>query len=145
MRHKDRHQPLKDDCAGLPLAVERKSIEPMAARLHPDRVQAAGQSMHHLVAMAPWSSEDLPAVARRDGLPRMQRQGPVAGWIIDATGIPKRGRRSVGVARQYRGRAGEQDPALAVEPESTLFQGLSGARLRNAHLLLRLHHGVPEI
>ena len=41
--HKDRHQPLKDCCTGLLLDVERKSSEPMAARLHPDRVQAARQ------------------------------------------------------------------------------------------------------
>lgn len=50
--HADRHHPLKDYCTGLLLDVERKSIEPMAARLHPDRVQAARQSIHHLVAKA---------------------------------------------------------------------------------------------
>lgn len=55
--HADRHEPLKDYCKGLLLPGERKSIEPMAARLHPDRVQAARQSLHHLVAQAPWSDE----------------------------------------------------------------------------------------
>ena len=65
VRHKDRQQPVKDSCTGLLLDVERKSIEPMAARLHPDRVQAARQSMHHLVAKAPWSNEDLLAEVRR--------------------------------------------------------------------------------
>ncbi len=109
MRHRDRHQPLKDYCRGLLLDVERKSIEPMAARLHPDRVQAARQSMHHLVAKATWSSEDLLAEVRRYVLARMQRRGPVAAWIVDDTGIPKKGRHSVGVARQYCGQVGKQD------------------------------------
>jgi len=36
----------------LLLPGERKSVEPMAARLHPERVQAARQSLHHLVAKA---------------------------------------------------------------------------------------------
>ncbi|MEJ5369466.1 MAG: transposase, partial [Bryobacteraceae bacterium] len=35
--HRDREAPLKDYCRGLLLPGERKSIEPMAARLHPDR------------------------------------------------------------------------------------------------------------
>ncbi len=107
--HKDRHQPLKDYCTGLLLDVERKSIEPMAARLHPDRVQAARQSMHHLVAKAPWSSDALLAEVRRYVLSRMQRQGPVVAWIVDDTGIPKKGKHSVGVARQYCGQLGKQE------------------------------------
>ena len=45
--HADRHEPLKDYCRGLLLPGERKSIEPMGARLHPDRVQAARQSIAH--------------------------------------------------------------------------------------------------
>jgi SRSO17 transposase len=32
--HEDRHTPLKDYCKGLLLPGERKSIEPMAARLN---------------------------------------------------------------------------------------------------------------
>ncbi|MGQ9635963.1 MAG: transposase, partial [Bryobacteraceae bacterium] len=33
----DREQPLKDYCRGLLVPGERKSVEPMAARLHPER------------------------------------------------------------------------------------------------------------
>jgi SRSO17 transposase len=35
--HRDRQEPLKDYCRGLLLPGERKSVEPMAARLHPDQ------------------------------------------------------------------------------------------------------------
>jgi SRSO17 transposase len=37
-------------CTGLLLPGERKSIEPMAARLDPAHVQAKHQSLHHVVA-----------------------------------------------------------------------------------------------
>ncbi|MFN9892351.1 MAG: transposase [Acidobacteriota bacterium] len=36
--HKDRHQPLTSYCLGLLLPGERKSVEPMAARLAPNPV-----------------------------------------------------------------------------------------------------------
>src|SRR4030088_2805288 len=57
--HADRHTPLKNYCAGLLLPGERKSGEPMAARLAPDDVRRMHQSLHHLVADAPWDDEAM--------------------------------------------------------------------------------------
>ena len=57
--HEDRHTPLKNYCKGLLLPGERKSIEPMAARLAPNDVRRMRQSLHHLVAKAPWSDEEM--------------------------------------------------------------------------------------
>jgi SRSO17 transposase len=107
--HEDRHAPLKDYCKGLLLPGERKSIEPMAARLHPHNVQATRQSLHHLVAKAPWSDETLLEQVRKQVLPALRRHGPVVAWIVDDTGFPKKGKHSVGVTRQYCGQVGKQE------------------------------------
>jgi SRSO17 transposase len=107
--HQDRHTPLKDYCKGLLLPGERKSIEPMAARLNPRNVQATRQSLHHLVAKAPWSDQSLLDYVREQVLAAMQKQGDVVAWIVDDTGFPKKGKHSVGVTRQYCGQVGKQE------------------------------------
>jgi SRSO17 transposase len=81
--HEDRHEPLKNYCKGLLLSGERKSVEPMAARLDPDNTQPLRQSLHHLVAKAPWSDEVLLQQVRNEVLPTMRKQGPVVAWIVD--------------------------------------------------------------
>ena len=107
--HADRVAPLKAYCKGLLLPGERKSVEPMAARVEPGRVQAAHQSLHHFVAKADWSDAAVLAVVQAQVLPGLERQGPIRAWIVDDTGFPKKGRHSVGVARQYCGQLGKQD------------------------------------
>ena len=107
--HEDRQAPLKNYCKGLLLPGERKSIEPMAARLDPKNVQPMRQSLHHLVAKAPWSDEVLLEQVRNQVLPAMYKQGPMVAWIVDDTGFPKKGKHSVGVAHQYCGQMGKQD------------------------------------
>lgn len=107
--HADRVVPLRNYCAGLLLPGDRKSIEPMAARVEPDRVQAAHQSLHHLIAKADWSDAAMLAAIRAEVLPAIQQHGPIQAWIIDDTGFPKKGVHSVGVARQYCGQLGKQE------------------------------------
>jgi SRSO17 transposase len=107
--HADRETPLKNYCKGLLLPGDRKSVEPMAARLAPDNVRRMHQSLHHVVAEAPWQDEALLGQVRQRVLPSLQKQGPVIAWIVDDTGFPKKGNHSVGVARQYCGQVGKAD------------------------------------
>jgi SRSO17 transposase len=107
--HLDRAVPLESYCTGLLLPGERKSIEPMAARLAPDDVQRMHQSLHHFVANAPWSDEILLERVRHLVLPVMKRNGSVVAWIVDDTGFVKKGTHSVGVAPQYCGQVGKQE------------------------------------
>ncbi len=107
--HADRAAPFQSYCAGLLLPGERKSVEPMAARVEPQRVQAAHQSLHHFVAKADWSDDAVLAAVRARVLPSIEQHGPMRALIIDDTGFPKKGRHSVGVARQYCGQLGKQD------------------------------------
>ncbi len=107
--HLDRAMPLAAYCKGLLLPGERKSVEPMAARLAPDDVQRMHQSLHHFVANAPWSDEALLERVRHFVLPVMKRNGSVVAWIVDDTGFVKKGAHSVGVARQYCGQVGKQE------------------------------------
>jgi SRSO17 transposase len=130
--HADRNVPLKNYCMGLLLPGERKSVEPMAARLAPDRVRRMHQSLHHVVADAPWSDEAVLDRCLDFVLPAMLRQEPVVAWVVDDTGFPKKGHESVGVARQYCGQVGKQDNCrVAVSVE------LPGSSLRFATLAQR--------
>lgn len=107
--HADRATPLKLYCTGLLLPGERKSVEPMAARLVPDNVRRVHQSLHHVVADAPWSDEAVLAAVRSYALTAMQQKGSVQAWIVDDTGLVKKGKHSVGVTRQYCGQVGKQE------------------------------------
>src|SRR3954451_20222597 len=102
--HADRRAPLRAYTTGLLLPGERKSVEPMAAR-----VGAAHQSLHHFVAKAAWDDAALLEAVRGHVLPAMLERGPVRAWIVDDTGLPKKGKLSVGVARQYCGQLGKRD------------------------------------
>src|SRR3954451_3848952 len=107
--HADRKERLVGYCTGLLLPGERKSVEPMAARLDPAQVPSLHQALHHFVATSPWHDDAVLAAVRGQVLPALTRHGPITAWIIDDTGFPKQGKHSVGVARRYCVQLGKQD------------------------------------
>ena len=107
--HADREAPFRSYCTGLLLPGARKSVEPMAARLSPERTSAEHQSLLHFVGQSPWDEKALLRAVRAAVLPVMTERQPIEAWIVDDTGFPKKGHHSVGVARQYCGQLGKQD------------------------------------
>ena len=96
-------------CTGLLLPSERKSVEPMAALTAPTRTAAQHQSLLHFVGQGEWSDATVMERIRAYTMPRIERHGAISAWIVDDTAFPKKGRHSVGVARQYCGQLGKQD------------------------------------
>jgi SRSO17 transposase len=85
---------------GLLLEGERKSAGAMAARL-PDGNE---QSRPQFLNQSPW--DWLPLWHQMAAC--VERTFPhTVAWIIDDTGLPKKGEHSVGVARQYSGTLGK--------------------------------------
>lgn len=80
---------------------DRKSVEPMVARMAP----ADYEQVHHFVCTSGWDPAPLERVlaTQADALVG----GPEAVLIIDDTALLKQGTHSVGVARQYAGAAGK--------------------------------------
>jgi SRSO17 transposase len=87
---------------GLLLPGERKSVEPLAARVAP----GSAEQLHHLIGGSPWATAPLEAVLAREA-DRLVG-GPDAVLVVDDTALPKQGKHSVGVARQYCGALGER-------------------------------------
>lgn len=106
--HADRHAGLSGYCTGLMLPLSRKSVEPMAARVDPLHASARHQALHHFVAKSEWSDASVMARVRDWVIPALGLDGGRY-WIIDDTGFPKKGKHSVGVARQYCGQLGKQE------------------------------------
>jgi SRSO17 transposase len=87
---------------GLILPGERKSVEPMAARVAPGDTQ----QLHHFVSTSPWATAPL-----EDELVKTADRlvgGPDAVLVIDDTALVKQGKHSVGVKRQYCGQLGKR-------------------------------------
>jgi SRSO17 transposase len=80
---------------------ERKSVEPLVARVAPDDYE----QVHHFVCASCWDPAPLERVLAEKG--QAMVGGRDAVLIIDDTALLKQGKRSVGVARQYAGAAGK--------------------------------------
>jgi SRSO17 transposase len=101
-------QGFADYSRALMLPIERKSVEPLAAHMDPWNASAKHQSLHHVVANSEWSDEAVLARVREWVTPAL-KVAHGCYWIVDDTGFPKKGKHSVGVARQYCGQVGKQD------------------------------------
>ena len=85
---------------GLLLDGERESIAPIAARLVDDatQIEAMRQRLQQCVVVSPWDEATVFARLAQT----LDRELPeVTAFVVDDTGFPKKGRHSVGVARQY--------------------------------------------
>lgn len=93
---------------GLLLDGERKSIQPMAARLVTDEreAEAMRQRLQQCVVVSGWDDEEM---RRRLALKVDTELPDIEAFVIDDTGFPKKGKHSVGVHRQYSGTLGRTD------------------------------------
>ncbi|WP_082571715.1 IS701 family transposase [Ensifer sp. Root142] len=100
--HKKRRQMCPVYISGLIGPGDRKSIEPMAERLAPDRYDR----LHHFISDGIWDAGPLEAelAVQADRLVGASD----AFLVIDDTGLPKKGDHSVGVAPQYASMLGKR-------------------------------------
>jgi SRSO17 transposase len=87
---------------GLLLPGDRKSMQPISARVAPEDVE----QIHHFVGTSSWDTAPVEEVLwhKADAL----LGGDASYLIVDDTGLPKKGTESVGVAHQYCGALGKQ-------------------------------------
>jgi SRSO17 transposase len=79
----------------------RKSLEPMVTRMGGTSVEY--EALQHFLADSPWD----PAVIDRAVAERVCAVIEPMAWVLDDTGVPKYGKRSPGVKRQYSGTLGK--------------------------------------
>src|SRR6202167_5619162 len=101
LRHKARRRMCPLYVAGLIGPGDRKSVEPMAARLAPGDYD----QLHHFIASGVWNEalleEELAIQADK------LIGGASAVLVVDDTALPKKGSHSVGVAPQYASALGK--------------------------------------
>jgi SRSO17 transposase len=100
--HKARRRYVDSYLRGLIGPLERKSIEPIALDQGVDM-----RRLQEFVGSSPWDAETILAEHRRHV--RETFGSPNGILIIDPTSFPKRGDKSVGVARQWCGQLGKEE------------------------------------
>lgn len=101
-RHKKRRHWAPLYLRALLLPGERKSIEPLAARVAPGH----DQELRHFISESAWDQTEIEEVLWQKADAMLG--GDDAFVIIDDTALPKKGTESVGVAHQYCGALGKQ-------------------------------------
>lgn len=107
MGRPERRQAMGDYINGLLLDGERKSVVPMANRMAEDESDREGlrQRMQRGVKSS-WEDGEL---YRRIGTKLNDELPGCEAFVVDDTGFAKKGKYSVGVARQYSGTLGRTD------------------------------------
>jgi SRSO17 transposase len=102
LQRKEQKQHAMDYMSGLMSDLERKNVESIAYRHDQDR-----RALQRFVGCAEWDYQPLiQELARQVG----QELGEADAVIVfDPSGFPKKGKQSVGVARQWCGRLGKVD------------------------------------
>lgn len=118
---------------GLLSSLERKSVEPMALSLlgpSPSRVKA----LQKFISVGSWDVEELGKRHRQETAKTVNSADGV--FSVDGSDFPKKGRESVGVARQYCGRLGKVDNCQA-----GVYAGYTSEK---GHALLERRLFLPE-
>jgi len=147
----ERREALRLYMTGLLLDGERKSIQPLAARLVDSdaEIEAMRQRLQQAVVVADWDD----GVVRSRLAKLFDKEMPALEVIVfDDTGFPKKGSKSAGVARQYSGTLGRTDNCQVAT--SVHLAGEKGSACVGMQLYLseewiddaerRLSAGIPE-
>jgi len=92
---------------GLLLPGDRKSMEPMAARIDPKHAMSRYKTFQKFISVSTWDDDAVRRAAWSWARPVLEETGPAVAWIVDDTGFVKQGKHSVFVHRQYTGTAGK--------------------------------------
>jgi SRSO17 transposase len=92
---------------GLLLPGERKSMEPLAARLDPEHAMARYKTFQRFISVSHWDDHAVRRAGFRWAEGALLRGKPPLAWLVDDTGFPKQGKHSVFVQRQYSGTLGK--------------------------------------
>ena len=75
-----------------------------------ERIEASEyQQLHHFISVSPWNHVPVLEAVGRDISKLFEDRTGLTGLILDESGHRKRGKKSVGVARQYLGSIGKVD------------------------------------
>jgi SRSO17 transposase len=75
-----------------------------------ERIQKSDyQQLHHFISVSPWDHGPVIRAVRIDMNKLFEARAELTGLILDESGHRKRGKKSVGVARQYLGSIGKVD------------------------------------
>jgi SRSO17 transposase len=90
---------------GQLLLESRRNMKQMSIKV----VKKDNQALSHFISNSPWKEEPLIEAVAENAVNLMSQNGERGALILDESGIPKQGDKSVGVARQYCGALGKVD------------------------------------